>query len=104
MTRRYEETTYNRETKQFEHVADWSFTVYPGDNKHITVSRDGVVKTVRVVTDSDFVYKLQKAHVRAKGGATELFDFIDKALYEKFMDTMAWKVLKHCFFDCKAAA
>lgn len=72
MTRRYEETIYNRETKQFEHVADWSFTVYLGDNNHITVSRDGVVKTVRVIADSEFVYKLQKTQVRAKGGATGL--------------------------------
>lgn len=103
MTRRYEETTYNLERKQREHVADWSFTVYPEDNNHITVSRDGVVKTVRVITDSEFVYKLQKTQIKANGGAVGLFEFIDKALFENFMSTMAWKVLRYCFFDCKAA-
>lgn len=104
MTRRYEETTYNREEKQIEHIADWSFTVYPEDNYHITVSRNGVVKTVKVITDSEFVYKLQKTQIKARGGAKGLFEFIDKALFEDFMASLAWKVLRHCFFDCKAAA
>lgn len=104
MTRRYEETTYNRETKQVEHVADWSFTVYPGDNTHITVCRDGVVKTVKVVRDSELVYRLQKTQVKAIDGAEGLFNYLDRELFESPSSCLAWKVLRHCFFDCKAAA
>lgn len=104
MTRAYTETTWNIEKNEREVVADWSFTIYPGDNNHITVCRNGVTKTVKVVEDREFVYKLQKTQVKAIDGANGLFNFIDKALFECFMDSMAWKVLRHCFFDCKAAA
>lgn len=104
MTRRYTEGHYNMETKQTEKVADWSFSIYPGDNKHFTVYRDGVVKTVRIVEDSEFVYKLQKTQVKARDGAEGLFKFVDDELARCSASCMAWKVLKHCFFDCKAAA
>jgi hypothetical protein len=104
MTRRYEEEHYNRKTDKMEHTADWSFTIYPGDNNHLTVSRDGVTKTVKVVPDIEFVYKLQKTQVRAIGGAEGLYNFLDRELFECSTSCMAWKVLRHCFFDCKAAA
>lgn len=104
MTRAYIEEHYNMETRQMEKEADWSFSVYPGDNKHFTVCRNGVVKTVRVVEDSEFVYKLQKTQIKAREGAEGLFKFVDDELARCSASCMAWKVLRYCFFDCKAAA
>ena len=103
MTRGYQERQYNMQAREFEKVADWTFAVYPGDNEHLTVSRNGVVKTVRVEDCSEFVYSLKCTKVLARGGASGLFEFIDKELYNDEFTCFAWKVLRHCFFDCKAA-
>lgn len=103
MTRNYTQTRYNRETKQLEDVANWSFSVYPGDNDHFTVCKDGIVKTIKVKSDWDFTYKLQKTQVKARDGASGLFKFVDWALSEKIMERNAWQVLDWCFDTCKAA-
>lgn len=103
MTRGYQERRYNMQAREFETVADWTFTVYPGDNEHLTVSRNRNVKTVRVEDCSEFVFSLKRTKVVAQGGASGLFEFIDKELYRDEFSSFAWKILRHCFFDCKAA-
>lgn len=103
MTRNYDETRYNLDAKVFELVARWSFTVYPKDNEHITVSRDGVAKTILVEECGEYLVSLRKSKVLAIGGASGLFNFLDKELYEDEFSCWAWKTLRHCFFDCKEA-
>ena len=103
MTRSYQEARYDMQHGCWEIVANWSFTVYPGDNEHLTVSRNGEVKTVRVQSSNDNIYGLYRTKVLAMGGAHGLFGFMDKELFADNLSTFAWKVLRHCFFDCKAA-
>lgn len=50
MTRRYTETHFNEETREIENVAEWSFSIYPGDNQTFTVCRDGVAKMLEFTT------------------------------------------------------
>lgn len=103
MTRSYDERRYNLKTREWEVVATWSFTAYPKNNERLTVCRNGEAKTVCVEENWNFVYSLQKSKVLATGGAHGLFEFIDKELFADDLSTFAWKVLRHCFFDCKAA-
>ena len=41
------------------------------------------------------MYKLMKTRIKANNGAKGLFEFIDKALFEKFMDSHAWRILNY---------
>lgn len=97
MTRRYSEKHYDLETRDFKVEAEWSFTTYPGDNKTFTVCRNGIVKSINVVDDPEYSYKLTKNKVIAKDGAAGVFKFVDDALYNGFMECLAWKILNHCF-------
>lgn len=103
MTRSYGETRYNIENKEFEHVAHWSFTIYPGDNNHMTVCRDGVIKTVFVEESGEYVVALRKQKILAIDGASGLFEFLDNELARDSFSCWAWRTLKHCFFTCKEA-
>lgn len=103
MTRCYDEYMINMETRQRELVAKWGFMVYPGDNNHLSVSRNGIVKTVYVEESTEFVFKLLKTKIKAIGGASGIFNQLDNWLYEDFCNSFAWKVLRHCFYDCKEA-
>lgn len=101
MTRIYEERCLNLETMEFEHVANWSFTIYPGNNCALTVCRNGVVKSVQVKENPRYVFRLLKTRIEGIGGATGIFKYIDDALFNNFCADFAWKILKHCFYDCK---
>lgn len=102
MTRIYEETRYDKEADALVHVANWSFTVYPGSSEQFTVCKNGVAKTVRVEDcGSEFVYKLLKTKIKAQGGAHGLFERLDQWLSEKFEECHAWKVLRWCFDTCR---
>jgi len=103
MTRAYEETRINLKTMEREHVANWSFTVYPGDNTHLTVCRDRIVKTVEVRESNEFVFRLLKTRIEAIGGANGIFKYIDNELFREASACFAWQVLKHCFFECRRA-
>lgn len=85
MTRRYE-----REDGKMYTIA-----VYPGNDNAITVTCDGITKTVKVVNDLEFTYKLQKTQIKAKGAAPGLFKFIDESLYNNFGACLAWKIIDH---------
>lgn len=82
----------------------WNVTVNSEDNSHIIICRNGISKTIKIIEDCEFSYKLQKTQVRAAGGASGLFGFINRALTENFMECKAWYVLNYCFFKCRAAA
>lgn len=97
MTRCYTESHYNGNTKQWETAASWSFTIYPHDDTIFTVCRNGVVKSMNVI-DSTYIYHLNANIIYAKKGAFGLFGFVDNALYERFQECLAWRIL-HWIFE-----
>ena len=101
MTRSYEERHFDMNSREWIVDAVWSFAAYTGDNEHFTVTRNGESKTVLVKNDYSFTVGLRKTKILASGGAHGLFEFIDKALFEDFNASWAWKTLKHAFFVCK---
>lgn len=103
MTRSYEERHFDMNNREWTVDAVWSFAVYAGDDEHFTITRNGESKTIQVEKDDSFVVGLRKTKILASGGAHGLFDFIDKALFEDFNTSWAWKTLKHAFFICKEA-
>lgn len=72
-----------------------SFTIYPGDNEAITVSEGKISKTVKVINNPHFVFKLNIRSISAQGGASGLFEFLDRCLYEQFCECYAWRVLNY---------
>lgn len=72
-----------------------SFTVYPGDNDVITVSSGKICNTVKVISNPNFVFKLNKKSISAKDGATGLFNYLDRCLYEHFCECYAWRVIDY---------
>lgn len=103
MTRRFERKSYDPKTGNFEHLYTYIIAVYPHDDTVITVTRDGQHKTVKVVNSYEYAYKLQKGQIKAKGGATGLYNFIDDCLSEGFGEVMAYKVLDHIIDNMKEA-
>lgn len=111
--------TYTRENKVYpkdenghtsvfrcyvESVDTFTFAIYPGNNEIMTVTKNGVSKTVFIEDcGSEYVYKLMKSRVKARGGASGLFEFIDRALFEKFMDCYAWRILNYIIDEMKPA-
>lgn len=45
-----------------------------------------------------------KSKTYTNHGASGLFDFMDKALTEKFMDCHAWRILDYVMDEMKSAA
>ena len=103
MTRRFERFEYNRNTEKSELTHVYTIAIYPGNNDIITITRDGKYKTVRVIECSDYVYKLQKTQIKAIGGATGLFKFIDDHLSEKFAECWAYTIMDHAIDVMKEA-
>lgn len=70
------------------------FSVDPEDNRHLTVVKNGIRKTVYIEDcGSEYVYKLLKTKIKANNGANGLFDFMAKTLDEKFMESYTWSIL-----------
>lgn len=98
----YEETNVFRNASgrlEWSEPIIWEF--WTGREDHFMVSRNGTAKTVKVVPNSDYVYKLLKTHIKAQGGAAGLVDFLQKDIKD---GGQAWprKVLHHAFYDCKS--
>lgn len=102
-TRRFERFEYNRNTEKSEHTHTYTIAIYPHNNDIITITRDGKYKTVKVIECSDFVYKLQKTQIKAIGGATGLFEFLDKHLTENFATCWAYQIMDHVIDVMKEA-
>ena len=102
-TRRFERFEYNRNTEKSEYTHTYTIAIYPGNNDIITITRDGIYKTVKVVECSDYCFKLQKTQIKAIGGATGLFEFIDKHLSEKFAERWAYQIMDHVIDVVKEA-
>lgn len=110
--------TYTRENKVYpkdenghtsvfrcyvESTDHFAFSLCPGSNNLLTVTKNGASKTVYIEDcGSEYVFKLLKTKIKANHGASGLFEFIDKALTEKFMDCYAWKILDHIADNMKA--
>ena len=71
----------------------YSYAVYPGDNAALTVTREGITKTVKVSECSAYVYSLKKRDIRAIGGAHKLWEYIDKCFAEHFCECYAYKIM-----------
>lgn len=97
----YTETIFNTEARQSEPVARWTVETTAADL--LTISRDGVRKTVKIVPDSAFAYSLKKTYIRAAGGAEGLYKTLDRWAAEDFPAALLLKVLRWAFFDCKPA-
>jgi hypothetical protein len=89
-------------TRTYKHENDsYTFSIYPRDNEAFTVCKNGVTKTVRVVDDAEYTYKLMKTQIKAKGGAEGLYRYVDDALFNHFMECNAWKILNHVIENMK---
>lgn len=95
MTRRFERMVYNTETKQMDSMGFYTIAIYPQDKNHITISHGDKYATIKIVDDPKYVFKLQKTQIRARGGASGLFNFIDDCLTEKFGESWAWRIIDH---------
>lgn len=112
--------TYTRENKVYpkdengctsvfrsyvESVDTFTFTTYPDNNNLLTVTKNGTSKTVTIEDcGGEYVYKLMKSRIKARHGASGLFEFMDRALTEKFMDCHAWRILDYVMDKMKPAA
>ena len=74
-------------------IDKFTFAIYPGSNHYMTVTKNGESKTVYIEDSTEYTYNLLKTKRQAIDGAKGLYEFIDKALFEKFMDSHAWRVL-----------
>lgn len=88
-----------------ESVDTFTFSVYPGNNNLLTVTKNGTSKTVTIEDcRGEYVYKLTKSRIKSIGGASGLFEFIDRALFENFMACHAWRILDYVMDEMKPAA
>lgn len=62
------------------------------------VKRDGHYRSIKVVDDSEFVYKLQKTQIRARGGAEGLYNWMVRTLEKDFAICFVYKVLDWIFY------
>lgn len=88
-----------------ESVDHFTFSTNENSNNLLTVTKNGISKTVYIEDcGSEYVYKLMKTKIKARDGASGLFEFMDKALTEKFMDCHAWRILDYIMDNMKAIA
>lgn len=88
-----------------ESIDKFTFSIYPGNNNLLTVTKNGNTKTAYIEDcGSEYVFKLMKSRIKAMGGASGLFEYIDRALFEKFMDCYAWRILNYIMDEMKPAA
>lgn len=62
--------------------SNWIVSTYPGNNNLLSITKDGVSKTFKVVEDMEWSWKIQKTQVRASGGAEGLIKHIIRELPE----------------------
>ena len=62
-----EKVTYD--SYSFWYEGDWMF-----------VKHNGKIQSIKVVDDLEFVFKLQKNQIRARGGAKELYEWMKNAI------------------------
>ena len=100
-------TTYT-ERRLLDYNADlwadpivWTFETTSRDE--LTITRNGEKKTVLVIEDSAFTYKLQKSCIMAYGGARGLCATLASWANENFCLSLLNKVLHHAFDICRPA-
>lgn len=104
----FTETTWNSAENRREEVAKWTLATHPGANYIIfqretadTKPGDKIKKVIRVEPDNDFVVKLLKTRINAKGGAAGLYEFLWKCIDENFCLTWVYTTCNHAWFTCK---
>lgn len=87
-----------------ESVDTFKFSTVPESDNLLTVTKNDTTKTVYIEDcGSEYVFKCLKTKIKANHGASGLFDFMAKALDEKFMDCYAWQILDHITDNMKPA-
>lgn len=88
-----------------ESVDTFKFSTVHGNNNLLTVTKNGTTKTVYIEDcGSEYTFKCLKTKIKANHGANGLFDFMAKALDEKFMNCYAWRILDHIADTMKPVA
>ena len=97
-----------RHKVESESYNNWIVSTYPGDNEHISITKDGVTKTFMVVEDYEWAWKIQKTQVRASGGAERLLILVIQCL-PRFSDAIpdcvdVVKMISNIYEKCKPIA
>lgn len=71
-----------RSEVESESYNNWIVSTYPGNNELLSITKDGVSKTFKVVGDYEWSWNIQKTQVRASGGAEGLIKHIIMVLPE----------------------
>lgn len=70
-------------TGQYKRVGDLVYSVIqPAIDKNVLLfDNGGTVKTVKVTeADSGYTYQIRKTHIKARGGAAGLYEFLKKEI------------------------
>ena len=60
-----------------------AFSIYPGVDDVISVTKNGITKNMKVKKSYEFVYQLRKTFINALDGAQGLFDLLDEEFYRQ---------------------
>ena len=70
-----------------------AFSVYPGIDNVITVTKNDITRNMKVKKSYEFIYQLRKTFINAIDGAQGLFDYLDEELYRQKFSCHARKVI-----------
>ena len=84
-----EKTTYtkNGDSYTFWNEGNWMF-----------VKHDGKINSIKVIDDSEFVFKLQKTQIRARDGAKGLCEWMAIQIKDDFLLVYVEEILHWAFF------
>lgn len=58
-------------------------------------------KNIKIVDDPEYVYKIQKTHIKARGAAAGLYDYIVNCFENDFCASIATNILINAFDNVK---
>lgn len=97
------EDHFDTNTRKFYTAAVWSFCAVPEYGIMIIEKAGAGKKNIRVDDNAEFVYKIMKTKINAKGGAAGLFEFLTRCAEEK--ESIFWieTVLNRAWDDVREA-
>ena len=104
MTSIFIEKKYSPAKRKTETAAVWTMRVVPGSgNSLLEISRNGIIKVIRVTEDQRFTYWISSDGILAAGGASGLYEYLENKLLEEYDEYPAWKFLHAAFRSARAA-
>lgn len=67
------------------------------DRDILTVYRGGSFRTAKIKDNSEYVFKLNKRYIQARGGAPGLFEYIKKCYNDNFCTCYADKIINFIY-------